>query len=269
MGTKYSTPRQRQERASRVKQLESIKADSQLFSGVPKKREFLEDLNNEKTMLEQETPPTITDEKQFRDSVAREQELADAIVHGDTALGYAGMNSIREQEEVPVGAVGAELRWRQFVQHHTVDRETRRIRRIKEGERDMVSEWKDLCQTNYPDEAADNPDISNIERLRPPDREGDSRFILYRRAQFAPGARMSFDQYNEATGHEPSKLEAAVAESEAEGSAKVPSPERLYGPAQVCIGVTKSGKPCTRSAKPGLDHCGLKAHAAQSESKDA
>src|SRR5690606_11469557 len=112
---------------------------------------------------------------------ARANELAEMIKYGDPKQGFDGMNSIREQEETPVGAVGAELRWNNFIQQWTIDPVTKQIRRVSKDEQGAIFEWKDIQRRLFKDREEEYPDIANVELLRPSDKPGESRFINYRK----------------------------------------------------------------------------------------
>lgn len=244
MGTKFETHAQRAEREANIRDMEKVKSNSIAWSRIEDKQAFDEALNSERKELEAKSPPEEVERKKLME---REALLAQAMIHGDPSQGIEPMPSVMRMNKAPTGAVGQCLRWNNFVKNYTID-PNGKVRRKRRGEQGLVFEWKDIRRSLYKELEAEYPDIASIEGLRPEVEPGESRLINYARATFAPGASLSVEEYQKATGYEPNEKDRGIYESMG---------------VRFCQAVNKDGTKCSRLAKDGYLHCGKASHAQQ------
>lgn len=161
MSTRYATKVVRDNLARNVNDMESTIANPVAWDHVQKKGEFKQNLDKSKRRLGEITPPDVkSDERPAIES--RLKLIEDAIVKG------AKMPSYREMWENNAGDTGKHISWEKTCKKHTVDPGGNLVPvDPRQGQRGLIDEWKDLRRTLHKEREEDDPDVANVEILRP------------------------------------------------------------------------------------------------------
>lgn len=242
----------RSEIAKEVSRGERIKSTPELYSQISNKSRFLERIELGKKQLEAATPKDIEDPRERDQLMARTKQIEEVIVNGYGD--FPGMPSYEDDWKVPAGYVGHRRAHEYFIKNFnlTPDGKIRRVNK-KAGEWALVDEWKENRRRLYKEAEEFSPDIARLSTIQPENTRGGSKFINYTRRTFAPGFYMDYDEWNEATGHEMTEQEKALAEVEPTYR------DDLYalGQAGQCTAKTQAGQRCKREALKGRTVCGL------------
>jgi len=165
--------------------MNDIASDPYKFGSIENKTQFMKrkkDLEAQKVAI---SPPAITDEE--RASLVRRQETLEAFIKLESPdIKKPAMPSKIEMWESPAGAKGKHLQWDKAIKKYTINQKGDAVHAV-EGY-GAVSEWKDNQRKLYAEAEADDPDIANIEQLRPQNRDKSS-FGDYKRITFGSTAR--------------------------------------------------------------------------------
>lgn len=161
MPARYATKHVRNGLTRNVADMESTMANPVAWDQVQKKHEFTQRLKKTKDQLQKVTPPDVTS-KEANALAARAKLVEEAIIKG------AKMPSYREMWENHAGDTGKHISWEKTIKKHTVDPKGNLVPvDTRAGERSLIDEWKDLRRTLHKDAEEDDPDIANVEILRP------------------------------------------------------------------------------------------------------
>mgnify|MGYP001575726247 CR=1 FL=1 len=258
MATKYLSYKEREVIKDSIKGVERALANPDTAQAIRRKDRMMRTYQNEKKVLETKSPPPIADETdrhQVAEQLARGEQ---AMIAGNPTLGVDPMPTRHQMWETPAGAIGQNTNWQQYWKSHFVDNDGT-VRKSNDGYGEIFR-WKDRRARFFAEREADDPDVRNIEIIRP-DKRDNSSLPDYRSRSWAPGGNMSHEEWNLATGHQPTALEAAVVAAEA--TASVPGPEKIYAGLtpdahpRRCTGTSKTTKrQCNNMAEPDSNYCG-------------
>ena len=238
----YGTLRDRERVKSELDGIRKIEGDAYKYGRIEDKANFQRNKGKLEGLLSSIEPPPIKDDAERARLRGREQELESYMKGPCAEIGKPDMPTKHEMWESPAGAVGKHRKWEHCVTTFGLDADGKPA---KAGKGDNVpqsafDEWKDTRRRLYSDEEEFDPDIANIERFRPQTRGGAS--ADYPRLQFAPGAGVSQERWDESVGPK-------------EPIAAAPKPESEKIPSRKCKAVKSSGEQCKGWAMSDNDYC--------------
>ena len=276
MPTQLTGINSRQTLQDQITSVDKMLSNPVTAQAVKRKDKILEQYKRDKQRLEKITPREPENDVERKALVDRAQALEQAMVNGIPERGIDSMPTRIEMWENPAGSVGKHTRWEKFWKQNTLAADNRTIVRAEKGY-GGVFQWKDYRRRIFKEREQDDPDVSNIEMFRP-DVVNKHTLRDYQKRTYAPGQFMSYEAYDQATGHVPTgpelKMRSAIEE------ARPPAPEDIYlpqrerrqvTPEQVeqeylarpdavlgrCQAINKGSRvQCFNRAKPGSNYCG-------------
>lgn len=210
MPTKYATLEVRQKLQARVKDMEECKSNPNAWGHIGDKQAFLADEAKCKASLEAITPPDVAGAEKDR-LRKRLSMLHEALVKGRDDL-VGPMPSHRQNWDNGAGAPGRIIAWNNFWKRHTLTPEGR----IVQCERGKGALWeaKDLMRVVNKEREVEDPDVANLEMIRPKDAADPLMDVPRRSYGLSPQAK---ENYAEAfPEHEPTPVEKKIEAAESE-----------------------------------------------------
>lgn len=242
MATKYMNYGERQTIEDSIRGVERQLENPITARAIRSKQRMLDTYRREKKRLERGTPPPIASDAERSALAARANLLKNAMVNGNSEI--EPMPTYQEMWERPAGAIGHNTRWETTWKQSTIAPDGK----VVKSPYGAIFEWKDLNRRLYAEREADDPDVANIEILRPQRRSGTT---------FTPGANLTHEQWDQATGHKPSEQEIQL--RAAEPSAVAPSYEDIYATRDVmprCQGTNRlTSTRCSRRVSKEETFC--------------
>jgi hypothetical protein len=266
---KYANVAVRNDIKRKLEDAESTKHNPVAWDGVRDKNEFLQQEAALKSQIKEITPPEVKSED--RDNVGnRLKQLEKVIVAGSSSLRIPPMPSNAKMQRAPAGSVGQHMDWEKTWKTHTVDTNGNLVKiDPKKGGRGAIDEWKDLRRSYHKDREESDPDIANIETIRPT----DERIPLHdERLPRSYGlSSLAKDNYDTVFDDHPlTPVEAKLAELTAQipiSQADItPVPKkkrkaRTINPlARRCEATLPSGEQCKQPALADKPHCFSRFH---------
>lgn len=226
-----------------------VRATKPINRGLLKKRRA-----KEQARLDEITPPPADtdDKKKYLDT--RIQRLEEAIRNGSPQHGIPPMPSRQVMDDPVAGSVGQHRTWEHFWFNHTLDSNGRLVRIDPHKQRGGLDELKDWRRARYQEAEDFDPDIANLERMRPDKRRDGTRSV------FSPFIGTSAEDYARVFGPDAgSEVSRKIAEAEKEGRVHVPTHEEIYAKPEpkiapatqaICGYMTENG-PCGMKVKVG------------------
>lgn len=236
MPTKYSSANELSRQKENLDGMNKIVADPYVYGSIRDK----EGLKKRKAKLEErvaERTAPNPDGKE-KDALRQRQTLLEAFIKLEAPeINKPAMPSKTEMWEVPAGAVGRHRLWDKTVKDYSLD-QAGNVVPAKAGY-GAVFEWKDNQRKLRGEEESYDPDIANVEQLRPQNRDKSS-FADYKKMSFgsSPAFREAYDK--SFPDHEPTPVEAKIQERNV----------KIH-----CTKTKKNGEPCKSPAIDGKDYC--------------
>ena len=203
MPGRYSNYKVRENLSVRHESMVNMEKDPATFSKIKDKPAFLEQKERIGKQLETITPPDVTPETKSTLS-RRLAMLEEAMVNGREGV-VPPMTTQYQEEKVPAGAIGQGIVHDRFWKKHTLD-ENGKIVPVAHGGRGAKFEWKDLRRIVYKDLETDDPDVANLEMIRPAGRAAPLADVrLPQTFGLTPQARANYDQ--SFPDHQPTAVE--------------------------------------------------------------
>lgn len=271
MPGKYATPDVRKNMTNRLKAMEECERNPTAWGKIQDKGAFQQEKARIEKVVAETTPPEVSPEVREK-LVRRLGQLEDALVKGREGV-VPPMTSRYEEEKCPAGVIGRGIIHDKFWKTHTLD-EDGNVKAVdnKKGGRGAKFEWKDLRRIVYKSYEDDDPDIANLEILRPDGRQApladQSLPVTY---GFTTRAKQNYDQAF--PDHDPTPVEAKIAaatEQSAEDLRRArnrvtESSRRGRRAGPQCQAIRKNGERCDGVCLPGKDHCWIRGHMKQVE----
>lgn len=227
MSVKYGTLRQIEDAEAKLANLEKTEGNPYLWGSIDDKSVFNKEKRRTLDTLKALKPPPVTSEAERKSLEARSALLASYIVGECPENRKPAMQSKQEMWGIPSGSRGAFLTWNDRIQNWNLTPDGTPIRN-KYG---AVDEWKDINRRLAdPEMQRLDPDVCNIERLRPQKRE-HSEAARYKRTAYAQGAGITQEQWDATIGPK-EKVEK-----------------------KTCAGIRKNGERCSSTKVKTGDYC--------------
>lgn len=262
MPARYASLATRTNMERAVGELEECKKNPIAWNKIQDTAAFNKRLDTTKAQLATITPPDTTGAEKDK-IVRRINQLREAYVHGNSVA--PRVLSQAEMMKCPTGAPSQALQHEMYWKSHNLDADGKAIRvDPRQGQRSGLSEIKDLMRTLGKEAEADDPDVANLDLLRPADSNiplMDHR--LPRTYGLSSQAKERFDETF--PDREPLPVEKKIAESKAE-KPKTGKYQRKPIPEEVrCVDTKKNGDPCKARREPESKYCGFHVRAHKDE----
>ena len=268
MPAKYGSVKQRENLSREVNAMDRAQKDPVSWSKIKDKPAFIERLDRTRKQLEILTPPTV--DAPLKDKLRKRlSTLEEALVNGREGL-VPPMPTVEQEQKVPAGTVGQGIIHDKFWKRHTLDEEGN-IAPVPQGGRGAKFEWKDLRRIVYKDIEVDDPDVANLERIRPTGRTSPlADQVLPLTYGFSRAAK---EKYDEAfPDHEPTVVEQKLSETapKRRQPPKTRKPRKPLAPGvPQCEAIQRDGTRCQCAARPNKKYCFSKFHEKQILERDA
>lgn len=261
MPTRYTSASVRQNLARRVSAMEECERTPHAYAKIQDKVEFQRDKEATKKTLETATPPDTTAEQRVK--IKRKIALLEHAIREGKEGVVPPMPSHYQMEKVPAGTVGQLTAHDQFWKTHTLDDDGRVVtvnNKGKNAQRGGLFELKDLYRVLRKDEEGMDPDIANLERIRPSGHTAPlADMRLPKTFALSPQAKENFDEVF-------SNVQPAFEDPTAKvqrlpkrkRTPRAPAPDESR-----CQAVSKKGTRCPNAVVPGCIYCFSAAHKLQ------
>jgi hypothetical protein len=235
MPTQYGTAKEIEGYKQTINQIEGIQENPYLAAQISDPREFKKRKQDVETQLAKREAPAPKDDKE-RVALRGRQEMLEAFIRLEcTEISKPAMPTQHEMWETPAGAVGKHSLWENKLKNYSLDQNGNPVQ-SKDGH-GAIFEWKDNQRRLRGEEEQWDPDIANVEKLRPQNADKSS-FADYKKILTA-GSPQFKEKYDEAfPDHEPTPVEAKIE------SAKIK-----------CSGKKSDGEPCGSFPMKGTTFC--------------
>ncbi len=265
MPSKYAPLAVRQQLENRLATMNECEKTKESWDRIQDKHAFSEDKARTTKTLGEITPPDLATDQKPK-VASRLDALRDALVNGSNEV--PPMPSRSHMHNSPAGAVGQHLRWESYWKTHNLDA-TGKVVKVdsRKGERGAVWEMKDGLRTLNKEAEADDPDVANLETIRPDPRAAAVPLadIKHRSYGLSLEAKEKFDEVF--PDHEPTPVERKLMPPRGPGrprkEGKARRTKTIDPNAPKCQAHRMDGSVCSQPALPGKQHCFSKYHAAQ------
>jgi hypothetical protein len=259
MPSKYAPLAVRQQLENRLATMNECEKTKDAYDRIQDKHAFAEDKARTKKTLNEITPPDLSAEQ--RPKVAsRLDMLRDALVNGNSTV--PPMPTRSHMHDSPAGAVGQHLKWESYWKTHNLDASGKVVKvDPSKGERGAVWEMKDGLRTFNKDSEANDPDVANLETIRPDPRNPAVPLadVKHRSYGLSLEAKSKYDEVF--PDHEPTHVEAKL---EPKPEPRRKRAARVIAPGTpLCQAKRPDGTQCTQPALDGKSYCFSRHHAAQ------
>ena len=169
--------------------------DPYLRSGLKEPAKIENRTNNLKEKVEKGTAKKLSGDA-WKKQAVRQRVLREAMILGTKSC--PSMPTRRQMEDNPMHSTTQHMSWEKFWHNHTIN-EKMEVVQAKDGY-GATFEWKDNQKRLFPEEI-NNPDISNIEQIRPDIAAGhgspnEPLHNMKIAVSYAPYARLTDEQYD-------------------------------------------------------------------------
>ena len=248
MPARYATLNVRDGMSRSIAEMDAAEVNPIAWEKIQEKDKFKQRKKELKANLERITPPDIESANR-KPLLTRFQQLKDALVKGNSNV--SPMPSREQMWENHAGDTGQNTSWETYWKTHTLDDNGNPVKiDAKAGGRGGVFELKDLMRSLGKEAEAEDPDVANLERIRP---DKGRISLAERHSPMSFGlsleAKAKFD--DAFPDHEPTPVEKKIATA-----------KRVYdGP--TCEAKKKDGSLCGARVVKGKKHCFSPSHRKQ------
>ena len=250
MPTQYATLDTRKQTERQLADMEACQSNPVAWEKIQDKQKFQKQHQEMKTQLDRITPPDTTGDEKIA-LKRRTSMLVEALQKGNEAV--PPMPTDRQMWDSRAGAVGQHMAWEGFWKRNTLDDKGNIVRiNPQAGQRGAVWELKDRMRTLGKEREADDPDVANLETIRPNEKAiplADSTVKSY---GLSWTAKQKYDEIF--PDHKPTPVEAKI--EEVQEAAKKTSYSN-------CEAIGPGGKRCGKKALEGRKWCAKESHELQ------
>jgi hypothetical protein len=238
MATKYATASELEGHKLTVAQMERVESDPGLNASIQDRSAHNKRKAAAKKVVETLQAPAPKDDSE-RESLRRRQNMLEAFIKLDCReIQKPAMPSQHDMWNPAPSTIGKHRTWEHAIKGYTLDPNNNPVK-AADGY-GAISEWKDNQRRLRGEEEEMDPNIANIELLRPQNYDSVSA-VDYRKIVTA-GSPLFKENYDEVfTDHVPTPVEAKIAAVKKE---KV-----------ICGFLKVNGQKCASTPLPGKAHC--------------
>lgn len=238
MATKYATANELEGHKAALAQIERVESEPGLNALIQDRPAHNKRKAAAKKIIDTLQAPAPKDDAE-RESLRLRQNLLESFIKLDCGeINKPAMPSQHDMWNPAPSTVGKHRMWEQAIKNFSLDPNGNPVK--AQNGYGVFSEWKDNQRRLRGEEEEMDPDIANIELLRPQNYDSASA-IDYRKIVTA-GSPLFKAKYDEVfTDHVPTPVEAKIAQVKKE---KV-----------ICGFVKSNGYKCASTPLPGKNHC--------------